>query len=369
MIKVLHIGLSSNYGGLEIVVRNWWNIIKHDRKVRFDFLCNIEKDMAFYEDYISEGCHVYRITPRKRNVFHSYSDIVRILKEYDYDIIHYHMMSFAWFEPIIAANKYSKAKIILHSHTVNNANNLNRKDYFLNLFGQTIIEFRNIPFYKLACGKEAGIAMFGNVDFSIIENGIDINRFSFSEANRIEQRNLYGISDEEIVIGHVGNFSVNKNYPYLIDTFYELQKLNSKVKLLLIGDNQISPGIQERVNQLGLNDKVIFTGMVKDTSKYYSAMDIFFFPSIREGLPVCLIEAQISGLSCIVSNAVANECKITNSYYSFSLDDNPETTAGQINKIISIGHSRNIDIADSAYDIRNAARKLLDYYGSILKEG
>ncbi|MCI8790870.1 MAG: glycosyltransferase family 1 protein [Lachnospiraceae bacterium] len=369
MVKVLHIGLSSNYGGLETVVRNWWNIIKHDRKVGFDFLCNIEKDMAFSEDYISEGCHVHRITPRKRNSFRSYSDIVRILKEYDYDIIHFHMMSYAWFEPIIAAYKYSKAKIILHSHIVNNANNLVKKDYCLNLFGQTIIKFRNIPFYRLACGKDAGTAMFGNGDFFIIENGIDIDRFSFSEANRIEQRNLYGISDEEIVIGHVGNFSVNKNYPYLIDTFYELQKLNSKVKLLLIGDDQIAPCIHERVNQLGINDKVIFTGMVKDTFKYYSAMDIFFFPSIREGLPVSLIEAQISGLSCIVSNAVTNECKITNSYYSFSLDDNPEKTAGQISELINTDHSRNIDIVDSAYDIRNAARKLLDYYGTILKEG
>ena len=364
MIKVLQVGLSDNIGGLETMVRSWWSVLKDTNEVTFDFLCATDHKLAFYKEYEKEGCVIHQITPRKRDFFKSYSDLKRIMRQNDYDIVHFHIMSYAWVEPIIIASRYSNAQIIVHSHVVNSFNSLCKKDYVLDKIGRLLI--RNIKFNCFACGREAGKSMFKS-NFTVIENGVDEKKFSFNKEYRNQIRKKYSITDNEIIIGHVGNFSVNKNYPFIIDTFYELQKINPSIKLMLIGNDKIHMDTHNRVDKLCLNENVIFTGLVSNSNEYYSAMDLFFFPSIKEGLPVCLIEAQVSGLPCLVSNMVTKECDVSNNYYVFSIDNKPSDVANIILKMIDKKKDRN-SIIKAEYDIKNSAHKLLNYYKRILKQ-
>ena len=364
MIKVLQVGLSDNIGGLETMVRSWWSVLKDTNEVTFDFLCATDHKVAFYKEYEKEGCVIHQITPRKRDFFKSYSDLKRIMRQNDYDIVHFHIMSYAWVEPIIIASRHSNAQIIVHSHVVNSFNSLCKKDYVLDKIGKFLI--RNIEFNCFACGREAGKSMFKS-NFTVIENGVDENKFSFNEKYRAIIRQKYNIANHEIIIGHVGNFSVNKNYPFLIDTFYELQQINPNVKLMLIGNDKIHMDTHNRVDELCLNDKVIFTGLVSNSNEYYSAMDFFFFPSIKEGLPVCLIEAQVAGLLCLVSNMVTNECNVSNNYKIFSLDKSPREIANVIQDLLKMCVDRKSCIS-SEYNIKNSAMKLLESYKVIISK-
>src|SRR5699024_2214982 len=124
----------------------------------------------------------------------------------------------------------------------------------------------------------------------------------------------------ELVIGHVGRFNFSKNHDFLIDIFYEIQRINENSVLLLVGVGDLEQSIKEKVDKEGLSQKVMFLGKRSDVNDLMQAMDIFIFPSNYEGLPVTLVEAQAAGLPIIKSDHVSNQCKITPYIYTLSLN-------------------------------------------------
>jgi glycosyltransferase EpsF len=169
----------------------------------------------------------------------------------------------------------------------------------------------------LACGEAAAINGWGRRAFEkgkviILPNAIDPDRFKFSEKSRREIRTRYGIKDDDFVVGHVGRFYPQKNHEFLIDVFSEVRQQKVNAKLLLLGDGPRQEIIRHKVESLGLTESVIFAGLQNDTAPFYSAMDIFAFPSLWEGLPLTLVEAQYAGLPCVVSENVTKEVIITN---------------------------------------------------------
>ena len=176
---------------------------------------------------------------------------------------------------------------------------------------------------QLACSKEAGEWLFGNTQFIVLNNGIDVSKYVFNQNIREEYRKILGFSDE-LVLGHVGRFSNQKNHNFLIDIFYEIIKINKKSKLILIGTGELENEIKEKVESLSLKEKVIFLGARADVNKIMQAMDVFILPSLFEGLPVVGVEAQASGLPCIISDTVSKDVKITDSVLQISLSLPPE---------------------------------------------
>jgi glycosyltransferase EpsF len=169
----------------------------------------------------------------------------------------------------------------------------------------------------LACGEAAAINGWGSSALkkgkvTILPNAIDPERFKFSESARREIRAKYGIAEDDFVVGHVGRFYPQKNHEFLIDVFAELHKQKSNAKLLLLGDGPLQEHIKQKVESLGLTSTVIFAGLQKDVAPFYSAMDVFAFPSLWEGLPLTLVEAQYTGLPCVVGENVTKETIITN---------------------------------------------------------
>ena len=362
-IRVLQIGLHTNRGGIETVVHSWWQHMPQE-EVAFDFLNVWDAPIAFQDEFEAKGAKILHKCLRKNNPGKSYEELKRIIIEGNYDFVHCHSMSLSEPEPVEIADAFSNARAILHSHTAATKDKMGLKRYLLHLYGKK--KLAKYHYLKIACGTEAGQAMFGSDDFTIIENGVDRNRFRYSTEYRSEIRKKYGIGVDEFVIGHVGRQGKVKNYPFLIKVFSEFRKL-CDARLILIGDVENDRAVQRLIDSSKVRDYVIFTGKVRDVYKYYSAMDVFLFPSLYEGLSVSLIEAQSTGLPCIVSRNVDRESAVSDAVAFIDIDK-MEDALKELGKCYG---NRNVDrnkvSFDEAYDIKQSSIKMLEYYKSMRK--
>ena len=146
-----------------------------------------------------------------------------------------------------------------------------------------------------------------------MNNAIDANQYIFNPQVRQQMRAQLGIREDQLVIGHVGRFNLQKNHPFIIDIFSCIYAQNPKAVLMLVGHDDCDEGkaIHEKVTQLGLTENVKFLGTRGDVPKVMQAMDVFLFPSLFEGFGIVALEAQASGLPALVSQRIPSECMIT----------------------------------------------------------
>lgn len=361
-IRVLHIGPSSNPGGIESVVKSW--VINKPENIQFDFV-NLEKIPLAYEDVlIKNGCNIYNATSRKANPFKSKKEIKKIIEDGNYDYVQQHIMSLSWLTPAYLCNTANKAQPLLHSHTVIDEKYWGIKRKLLHKLG--ILRLKNLNCLKTACSEAAGRSMFGSNLFSVIPNGVDFEKFKFDSANRRTIREKYQIKNSDFLIGHIGRSCIEKNYPFILKSLSEVIKLNENIKLMLIGEVDNDAKIKDLINELNLNENVVFTGKINDTFKYYSAMDLFFLPSLFEGVSVALIEAQANGLPCVVSTNVAKESAISDLVEFIDIDD-PNKAAQIINGKLMIKNDRANHKLNMDYDVKNSANKMFEFYLNNLK--
>lgn len=358
-IRVLHIGLSSNVGGIETVVHSW---LKYKPEwLHFDFIQIGNEEIAFQNDFINSGANIYKVTPRSENIRRSNAELKEIIKKGHYDYVQHHLMSFSWPEPALISHKESNSKIILHAHTVL-SNQFSTKYRFLHFIGK--LRLKNVNYIEVACSDEAGRAMYGDDAFAVVRNGIDFTECHYNEIERKQIREKYGLKPNDIVIGHVGRSAFEKNYPFLLRTFKVVQQKISNAHLLLIGDILEDRHIQDLIDELSISKYVTCTGVVRGIRSYYSAMDIYFMPSIIEGVSVSLLEAQASGLPCVVSENVSRESAISERCLFAPIDDVAavaELLITEANKDII---QRNDLTLDYKYDLKTTSDKMFDVYKS-----
>ena len=111
--------------------------------------------------------------------------------------------------------------------------------------------------------------------------------------------------ENAFVVGHVGRFNLQKNHRFILNAFICLKEWIPQAKLLLVGDGELRPQIEQMIREKRLSDSVVLTGVRKDTEKLYQAMDVFILPSLFEGLPVTGIEAQYEGLPCLFADTLS----------------------------------------------------------------
>lgn len=313
------------------------------------------------------GHHVgaYVITRKLSNPIGYIKNLSQVAQ--DYDIIHVHGNSATMTLEMIAA-KLAGVKIrIAHSHNTT--------------CRMKIIDRLCRPiFYKLcngrmACGIEAGKWLFNDNDFMVLNNGIDSQRFKFSIKDRDSVRNNLGIEKNEILIGHIGNFVEQKNHDFLIDIFYNYNKQNPHSKLLLLGDGVLREKINNKIQNLGITDKVIFTGSVDNPAFYMNGIDLIVMPSLFEGLPLTLIEEQANGLPILAANTITKDANITNKIEFLDLSDKPIKWAEKMEEIlVRSNHDSETSmkaiekIKAAKYDIFSVAEELIDYYKSRLSD-
>lgn len=350
MKRLLCIVGSMDAGGAETFLMKIYRNFNRE-KYQMDF-CVAKQEKNFYEDEIlSLGGKIHRITPKSKGLIQNFIDIKRIVKKNQYKyVLRISQHSLSALE--LLAAKFGGAKVLVFrsSNTNSGGGKLNLiLHYIFRPISNLIVNV------KIAPSTEAARYMFGNRivkrgKFNLIKNGLDVKKFKYSEEARNAIRKELNAEDK-FIIGHVGRFTKQKNHKFLLDIFKIFLSQNSNSILLLIGKGELEEEIRNYANKLEIGDNVIFYGVSDKVNKFYSAMDTFVFPSLFEGMPNTIIEAQTSGLECLVSNAITKECNITGKVKFKSLEDSAEDWSNEIKNNNEDRHGAERILYNESYDI------------------
>lgn len=359
MNRILCIVGSMDMGGAETFLMKIYRCL-NKKEYQMDFCVSKKKEGVYDNEIISLGGKIYHITPKTKNPFKNFNAIKRIVEKNNYKVV------FRISQHSLSALELFAAKLGGAKKLIYRSSNSNSGGGKLNLLAHYIFRpvANRISNVKIAPSKEAAIFMFGKryVKLNrvlILNNGLDYNMFKFNEEFRKSIRKELNIKPATTVIGHVGRFNFQKNHKFLIDIFEKYQKINNDSVLLLVGIGELENEIKKYVNIKNITSKVIFLGLRKDTYKIYSALDYFIFPSLFEGMPNTVIEAQANGLPCIISDTISKDVKILNSLRFISLDKSPDFWANNIEKTCREKNVKNIIEKD--YDIKKITEKFISH--------
>lgn len=349
-------------GGVESVVMNYYRYIDRT-KIQFDFICDDDSTNIPYEEIEKLGGKVILIPPYQK-VFKYHNKLKKILKEGHYKIVHSHINTLSVFS-LFAAKCAGVPVRIAHSHSTTN-----KKEKKKNLLKQVLRPFSKLfATDYMCCSELAGRWLFGDKEYDkgnvyLLNNAIDLDKFKYNESLRKEKRKELGISDDTLVIGHVGRFVEQKNHRFLIDIFNEIYKKNNNSLLLLAGQGPLIDEIKNKVKSLKLEKKVKFLGQRSDIDKLYQAFDVFLLPSLYEGLPVVGVEAQATGLLCVFSKDMTKETKILESTQFLSLDQSAKEWATEILKSLKNykKHNTKDEVSKCGFNISDEQEKLTRFY-------
>ena len=362
-IRILQVVTYMGRGGLETMLMNYYRKIDHT-KVQFDFLVHRDFEADYDNEIKSMGGKIYHIS-RLNPINKQYkNELDNFFKQHpEYKIIHSHLDCMSGI-PLKEAKKCDIPIRIAHAHSSNQTKDIK---YVLKLlYKRNITKSAN---YLFACGEQAGRWMFNTDDFKVLNNAIDAKKYSFNAEIRDVRRKEFNIPNDSIVIGHVGRFMAPKNHELIIDIFNKIHFNNPDAYLMLIGEGDLKESIIEKVKELHLEDYVIFTGLRSDVNELLQAMDVFLFPSLYEGLPVSIVEAQAAGLPCLISDKVPIECKKTDLVYQINLNDPVDVWADKVNELSHIQRRDTYeDIKNAGFDIIENAKWLENFYLDMYKK-
>ena len=362
-IRVIHILHSMNRGGAENAIMNYYRHIDRN-KVQFDFLLTEPSKCQFEDEILALGGRIYRV-PRLtiKNPFLYLSNVWRFFKSHpEYHIVHSHTSSKSVF-PLFIAKLVGIPVRISHSHGSMSEAGISGKirDFLKPLLKLSATHF-------IACGHDAAIWLYGNRSLKkgkvlLFPNVIEADRFVYDKSVREKVRSYLGIKESTIVLGCTARFSAVKNHSFLITLFSEFHRTFKDSALLLVGDGELKNDILKLITALDLQDSVIITGVVENVSEYEQAMDFFLLPSLNEGIPLSLIEAQVSGLRCVVSDGVPVESDKTGLVSFLSLGQGVDFWADFIVKeIVYKRRSYLGEIKKAGYDAVTSSSKLQEFY-------
>lgn len=355
-IRILQVVTNMSYGGLENLLMNYYRNIDRS-KVQFDFLTHVDIHQDFEEEIAALGGRLYRL-PRLNPLSSSYRKALYTFfhNHPEYRIVHSHLNCMSAL--LLKAAKRSGVPVrIAHSHT--SSLDRNWKMILKYLYRPLIPHYATALF---ACGKKAGDWMFCGAPYTVVQNAIDARQYRFDGDVSRRMRRELGL-DDHFVVGHVGQFRAEKNHLFLIDVFAEVLKLQPNSRLVLVGKGPLMEPAMQRADALGIREKVLFLGTRADIPELMQTMDVFVLPSLYEGLPVTMVEAQAAGIPCVISDGVPPECALTDTVVQLALSDSPLHWAK------TLLHNRDLQRADrldtiiaAGFDIRTNAAWLEHYY-------
>lgn len=328
MIEILVFGVGTNQGGIETYYKKIWDNIN-----RSEFHFNIidmtgeGKRPCFYDDYCNTGVTFYKITPRNVSVKKNKEEIRNLFRNHHFDIFHFSVNTLSYIFPVEEALK-NKVRIIVHSRNGGASNKILTR--VLHKINKGKVKKLNIK--RIAVSPMAGEWLFGESNFDVYYNGVNTEKFRYSAEARNRIRQEQNCSDK-IVIGNVGAFLPAKNHRFMVDAFETLLKSAPNYVLWFIGDGPARSEIEQMAREKRLDESVKFWGLQKDVSELYSAMDLFWFPSLFEGFGNVVLEAECSGLPCLLSDCIPQDALITVNSGSFSLEKSKEEWARKIEEM------------------------------------
>lgn len=382
-VRVLHVLGNTNLGGAESRIMDLYRHTDRNR-VQFDFLVHSGEE-GFYEKEIRElGGRIFRV-PRFR--IYNYFSYRKALKEFfqkhhEFALVQGHMTSTAAiYLPI--AKKAGVKKTAAHARSAGVDKGL--KGTMTRFLRRNLADKAD---YLFTCSELAGISVYGEKAVRegktiFIPNAIDCAGFTFDPEKRKKMREELGLTDA-IIIGHVGRFHYAKNHEYLIRVFAKLCQMGTgacgstaengadqKYHLILLGEGPLMEDIRKLAEELGVADRVHFLGNHKNIADYYQAMDYFVYPSRYEGMPGTIVEAQASGLPCLMSDTICREVIATELVETMSIEKEPKVWAEVLQRrmdaLVSKQENREkyaAKMAAAGFDVQAQAERMMRFYES-----
>ncbi|RZI50984.1 glycosyltransferase family 1 protein [Aeribacillus pallidus] len=372
-VRVLHIFARMNRGGAETLIINVFRNIDRE-KFQFDFLVHSEEEGHYDQEIKELGGNIYHVSHPRKNILNFKKEVEKVLRENGpYDVIHSHIFTFSGYVLNIARKEGVPIRIA-QSHTT-------KDRYSSGILRNIYRKFMKRLILKnatdlLGCSIEACKSLFGPECFNksntkIIRNGIDLESFKkVEEGSFLNLRDELHLNPEIKLIGHIGRFVEVKNHSRLIKIFSLLCNEIDNVHLVLVGDGPLKNEINDLIKQYGIQDKVHMLGIRSDVPEILANLDLFLLPSLYEGIPLVLIEAQAVGLKCIASNAVSSEVDIGAELVKFVDLDLDDTIWVKAIKEELENSNRNIslkkeEIKRAGYDIKELVKDLSFLYSRV----
>lgn len=363
MNRVLQVVDSMDMGGIQAFIMNVYRNIDREN-IQFDFLVFRPHEQAFEKEILSLGGKVFKLPGRRDGIIKNKRAIKIFFDEHpEYSVIHYNTSALSDIGALIEASKRKIFVRIIHSHSTK-APGSKIHTYIHEINKRKIEKYAT---HYLACGKLAGDWFYKGTNVVdkviMVNNGIDCGIYSFNAEKRETMRKALKIQDN-FVIGHVGRFSEVKNHCFILKVFSAFLRDYSDLnpKLLLVGNGELFDEMKLLAEKLNIDQNVIFLGMRYDIPDLLQAMDVMIMPSLYEGFPVTLVEAQAAGLPCVVSDTITRDAVIKNNVVMKSLEDN--IIVWEMSIAENIGRSVNNDIlVINGFDIQTTVNQLKTIYG------
>ncbi len=371
-IKVLHVFGGMNRGGAETLIMNVYRNINRE-KFHFDFAVGTMEKCDYDDEIISLGGNIYHLSEKGgHDVRIYYNNLNQLLRSNKYDVIHSHIHYFSGVTLLIG--RINKVPIrIAHSHSTSDG----KSDSWKRILYRWIMRKSILcnATHLVGCSKEACEALYGpncwnDVRTQVIANGIDLSVFEKVCNDKNSLREEIDLPKDVPLIIHVDRFAKPKNHVFLIEIFNEFLKECSNAHLVLVGDGPLKDEIVHLAVEKGIESNIHFLGVRSDIPKILSAGDIFLFPSLYEGIPLVLVEAQAACLPCLVSEAI-NKKEVDMGLgliYSLSLKDNISLWVKQLKRLLLIRRPSKDEahkkIRERGYSIDSAVQKLSHIYAS-----
>lgn len=364
MMKILYVIPALSSGGIEKMVEQWirqMQILGHQCDV-------LSFSNGNNQVFRTLGCTINICPFSVKSIHNTRKQLERFFnKNNEYDVVHCNVSFSGGLVCFVAKKANNRTVTIAHAHS----NGRNKYSSLLSGIINSIfhlISRRLMNRYcdvRLACSYAAGDYLFSRRDnYHFFPNAIDTDSYRFSLQSRVKIQELEGLNNSFVIL-HIGRFSKEKNHAFLLKIFHELVLVNKRAVLLLLGNGELYEEVKECVDKDELiSDKVHFLGYRNNVSDYLKASDVFVLPSTVEGFPVSVVEAQASGIPCVVSEATPQEASVTDLVTHVSLSESPQTWASKILQI-RIPQDRvvyNNIVASKGFNISESVRMLIDNY-------
>lgn len=362
MKRILCLVSSMDAGGAETFLMKLYRNM--DRSLyQMDFAVNV-KESAFYdEEILTMGGKIHYIPPKTKDLKGFTKGLYNLVKDEKYQyVLRVTSNSIGFYDLLVAKKAGVKVCAARSSNSSDGGRVLVRVvNRLARLLFLRYVDVMIAP-SDLAAEYTFGKRMVKKGKVHFLKNAINLNEFSYSEDFRKEIRQELGLKDE-FLIGHIGRFAEQKNHRFLIDIFEKVLKDIPEAKLLLVGEGELRKDIERYVSEKNIQDSVIFAGIRKDIAKILSAMDVFVLPSLYEGMPNVIVEAQATGLPCVIADTITREADLTGLVEYLSLDDTKQWSV-EICDLSRNGKTRikqKKRMQDAGYDIQEEVQKFLKY--------
>lgn len=353
MKRILCILSSLDAGGAETFLMKVYRILPPEQ-YQFDFIISVEGG-CYTQEVQMRGGRIFQIPERTKDFWGAFSGILSVVKENRYDVVLKLGENALAVADLIAAKLGGAKTLALRS--CNAPTGLSLASRCIHNSLKPLLNA--VATVRIAPSQLAAEYMFGKkANVTLLHNGVDLNVFQYDKDSRMRIRKEFSI-ENSLVVGHVGRLHKQKNHQYLLQVFCRIREKRPDARLLIVGIGELESEIRSRVKELGLEDAVIFTGQRFDIPQLLSAMDVFVFPSLHEGMPNTVIEAQATGLPCVIADTITPEADITGLVTYLPLKDPSRWAQTALSVIDDSRRNTHSNFLAHKYDIQSVARELV----------